>query len=68
MRECAPTPLWPAGHLPLKGGDRPPPMLSPIFDVCGGAAWVTLPISPLEGEMAGRPEGGAGTLLGSDAP
>jgi len=38
------TPLWPAGHLPLKGGD-----------------WaVSIPriISPLEGEMAGRPEGG----------
>jgi len=39
------TPLWPAGHLPLKGGDQP-------------AATFKLPISPLEGEMADRPEGG----------
>ncbi len=38
------TPLWPAGHLPLKGGDH--------------AVSTTRLISPLEGEMAGRPEGG----------
>jgi assimilatory nitrate reductase catalytic subunit len=38
------TPLWPAGHLPLKGGDYAVPAPHPI--------------SPLEGEMAGRPEGG----------
>jgi hypothetical protein len=38
------TPLWPAGHLPLKGGDY--------------ARRRNRPISPLEGEMAGRPEGG----------
>jgi len=39
------TPLWSAGHLPLKGGE-----------------WQLMrrgqPISLLEGEMAGRPEGG----------
>ncbi|ESX88168.1 hypothetical protein X755_28620 [Mesorhizobium sp. LNJC405B00] len=54
-----PTPLWPAGHLPVKGaywqlqcrlisaniGDWPRPARHPIF--------------LLEGEMAGRPEGGA---------
>jgi assimilatory nitrate reductase catalytic subunit/cobaltochelatase CobN len=40
-----PTPLCPAGHLPLKGGDQT-------------SAAPKLPISPLEGEMAGRPEGG----------
>jgi len=39
------TPLWPAGHLPLKGGDF--------------AVWPKLPISLFEGEMAGRPEGGS---------
>ncbi|RUW57959.1 lytic murein transglycosylase [Mesorhizobium sp. M7A.F.Ca.US.008.03.1.1] len=53
------APLCPAGHLPLKGGDWLAFRLSQIF----GAAWdggaFELPISPLEGEMAGRPEGGA---------
>ncbi|WP_296746457.1 nitrate reductase [Mesorhizobium sp.] len=53
------TPLWPAGHLPLKGGDQPSRGLSPISSVGDGAPSPTLPISPLEGEMAGRPEGGA---------
>ncbi|RUU54541.1 hypothetical protein EOD07_21145 [Mesorhizobium sp. M2C.T.Ca.TU.002.02.1.1] len=53
------TPLWPAGHLPRKGGDWLSLWLSPIVDV---ARWVPAPkllISPLAGEMAGRPEGGA---------
>ncbi|RUZ72885.1 lytic murein transglycosylase [Mesorhizobium sp. M7A.F.Ca.US.006.01.1.1] len=53
------TPLWPAGHLPLKGGDRMPFRSSPISGVAGCATTQKLPISPLEGEMAGRPEGGA---------
>jgi ApbE superfamily uncharacterized protein (UPF0280 family) len=52
------TPLWPAGHLPLRGGDRMSPRPSPIFDVAGDAPTQQPPISPLEGEMAGRPEGG----------
>ncbi|CAH2398379.1 nitrate reductase [Mesorhizobium escarrei] len=52
------TPLWPAGHLPLKGGDRMSPSFSPIADVAEKALQRKLPISPLEGEMAGRPEGG----------
>ncbi|TIU96380.1 MAG: lytic murein transglycosylase [Mesorhizobium sp.] len=51
------TPLWPAGHLPLKGGDRTSPRPSPIFAV--ETLSVELPISPLEGEMLGRAEGGA---------
>jgi len=51
------TPLWPAGHLPLKGGDWLSSQLSPIVE--GEARRVKLAISPLEGEMAGRPEGGA---------
>ncbi len=53
------TPLWPAGHLPLRGGDQMSLLLSPIANVAKWAARPTLPISPLEGEMAGRPEGGA---------
>ncbi|RWM25868.1 MAG: lytic murein transglycosylase [Mesorhizobium sp.] len=54
-----PTPLCPAGHLPRKGGDRMSPSLSQISIVAERAAWPRLPISPLAGEMAGRPEGGA---------
>ncbi|RWC04756.1 MAG: lytic murein transglycosylase [Mesorhizobium sp.] len=49
------TPLCPAGHLPLKGGDWLSHRLSPIFSVAEWAATSRLPISPLEGE---RPEGG----------
>ena len=52
-------PLWPAGHLPLKGGDWTSRLLSPISGVAGDAPALKLPISPLEGEMAGRPERGA---------
>lgn len=70
------TPLCPAGHLSLKGGDRKKGCRSPstrllgreecihgniisvntVFcrDLSGGGN----PISPLEGEMVGRPEGG----------
>ncbi|RVC78680.1 MAG: lytic murein transglycosylase [Mesorhizobium sp.] len=53
------TPLWPAGHLPLKGQDWIYGRPSPIIGGARGAAARELPISPLEGEMAGRPEGGA---------
>ncbi|PBC07057.1 lytic murein transglycosylase [Mesorhizobium sp. WSM3859] len=52
-------PLWPAGHLPLKGGDWMSRRLSPIANVARCAATSTLPISPLEGEMPGRAERGA---------
>ena len=52
------TPLWPAGHLPLKGGDQPACGISPKASLAGKAAWPKRLISPLEGEMAGRPEGG----------
>jgi hypothetical protein len=51
------TPLWPAGHLPLKGGDQSRPR--PTQAIKAFAESVTCVISPLEGEMAGRPEGGA---------
>ncbi|TPI67101.1 hypothetical protein FJ420_23360 [Mesorhizobium sp. B3-1-3] len=57
------TPLWPAGHLPRKGGDRMSRRLSPIIDIAGCAAGPKLPISPFAGEMAGRPEGGASRRL-----
>ncbi|PTE07488.1 lytic murein transglycosylase [Mesorhizobium helmanticense] len=53
------TPLWPAGHLPLKGGDWVSSRLSPISNVAKWAIASKPLISPLEGEMAGRPEGGA---------
>jgi hypothetical protein len=53
------TPLCPAGHLPLKGGDWASAWLSPIVNVAGRPASVELLISPLEGEMSGRTEGGA---------
>ncbi|RWM98835.1 MAG: lytic murein transglycosylase [Mesorhizobium sp.] len=59
MLAFRPTPLCPAGHLPLKGGDWMSLRPSPITDVAGWATRSKLPISPLEGEMAGRPEGGA---------
>ncbi|AZO20830.1 lytic murein transglycosylase [Mesorhizobium sp. M1E.F.Ca.ET.045.02.1.1] len=51
------TPLWPAGHLPRKGGDRMSPSLSPIANAAGRAPSPRLPISPLAGEMSGRTEG-----------
>ncbi|RUX50621.1 nitrate reductase, partial [Mesorhizobium sp. M7A.F.Ca.CA.002.09.1.1] len=53
------APLWPAGHLPLKGGDRLSWPSSPIHNVAKRKQSAKLPISPLEGEMAGRREGGA---------
>ncbi|AMY01551.1 molybdopterin-dependent oxidoreductase [Mesorhizobium ciceri] len=53
------APLWPAGDLPLKGGDRLSWPSSPIHNIAKRKQSAKLPISPLEGEMAGRPEGGA---------
>ncbi|RWK51936.1 MAG: lytic murein transglycosylase [Mesorhizobium sp.] len=53
------TPLWPAGHLPRKGGDRLTRMLSPITNIAKIGTAAKLPISPLAGEMSGRTEGGA---------
>ncbi|TPJ54219.1 hypothetical protein FJ471_26405 [Mesorhizobium sp. B2-7-1] len=52
-------PLWPAGHLPRKGGDWMSRILSPISSVGEWAPSPKLLIFPLAGEMAGRPEGGA---------
>ncbi len=54
------TPLWPAGHLPLRGGDQTAQLLSPIAKFANSGQSPKLLISPIEGEMAGRPEGGIG--------
>jgi lytic murein transglycosylase len=50
--------LWPAG-LPRKVGEQLSPPSPPITNIAERAASPKLPISPLAGEMAGRPEGGA---------
>ncbi|TIN31203.1 MAG: hypothetical protein E5Y32_34740, partial [Mesorhizobium sp.] len=52
------APLCPAGHLPLKGGDWMSFLLSPISNVARLATRSKLQISPHEGEMSGRTEGG----------
>ncbi|EAB6718051.1 hypothetical protein DUP91_27400, partial [Salmonella enterica subsp. enterica] len=51
------TPLWPAGHLPLKGGDQMSEWVSPTVNVSERGSRLTHVISPLEREMADRPEG-----------
>jgi len=70
------TPLCPAGHLPLKGGDRiaaksrlphefriaemvPDIIVASRCIVDDVGNWRVFPISPLEGEMPGRAEGGS---------
>ena len=52
------TPLWPAGHLPLKGGDHSRHLIRSICKAESRAETIRWLISPFEGEMAGRPEGG----------
>ncbi|QCM01455.1 lytic murein transglycosylase [Agrobacterium tumefaciens] len=51
-------PLCPAGHLPLKGGDRYAAKFRPSQPLRMKWWKSVLPISPLEGEMPGRAEGG----------
>ncbi|PBB18609.1 hypothetical protein CK219_18330 [Mesorhizobium sp. WSM4313] len=58
-------PLWPAGHLPHKGGDQMSSRPSQISGVEERAPRLKLPISPLAGEMPGRAEGGVKELDGS---
>jgi hypothetical protein len=60
MSEPRFTPLCPAGHLPLKGGDQAGRFrraLSTSSEI-GSGIYEGL-ISPLEGEMSGRTEGGS---------
>ncbi|OOO29200.1 hypothetical protein BTE54_18065 [Agrobacterium sp. YIC 4121] len=52
------TPLCPAGHLPLKGGDRYAAPLRPSLKLRVSECY-NLADLPLEGEMPGRAEGGA---------
>ena len=58
------TPLCPAGHLPHKEGDQLGARSQLPTDVSAGrcrfsgAEVLPLVISPLVGEMVGRPEGG----------
>ncbi|SFB04725.1 assimilatory nitrate reductase catalytic subunit/cobaltochelatase CobN [Rhizobium sp. NFR07] len=72
MRSRQTTPLWPAGHLPHKQGDQLGVRFRPNQAACTtapqhpglmlkrslAAKSRPLVISPLVGEMAGRPEGG----------
>ena len=53
------APLCPAGHLPHEGGDRLSFASSQILNLVEEAEAPKRLISPLVGEMAGRPEGGA---------
>ena len=52
------TPLCPAGHLPLKGGDWQAAKPRQTQTLKTGKCRPSQPISPLEGEMPGRAEGG----------
>ena len=63
------TPLCPAGHLPLKGGDWMRRAYRPTFAIAGSGhvAFVDKryresPISPLEGEMSRSDRGGCEPL------
>ncbi|SFK08691.1 assimilatory nitrate reductase catalytic subunit/cobaltochelatase CobN [Mesorhizobium albiziae] len=67
MSSAVNTPLWPAGHLPLKGGDYSLRRPRIHFRVVAWRAQSGRLISPLEGEMAGRPEGGVQTQGGQEA-
>ncbi len=58
VRNSRLTPLCPAGHLPLKGGDRQDARFPLYPPRQRWAIGLNESISPLEGEMVGRPEGG----------
>ncbi|MBW9088216.1 cobaltochelatase subunit CobN [Rhizobium wenxiniae] len=51
------TPLWPTGHLPLKGGDQQDAPTSSNSQHLNGAKPRLESISPLLGEIPGRAEG-----------
>ncbi len=52
------TPLCPAGHLPLKGGDRQEALPTLHWQLLRWVKPDRESISPPEGEMSGRTEGG----------
>ncbi len=52
------APLWPAGHLPLKGGDQQGVLSLPNSRQLSEAKPRRQPISPLEGEMPSKADGG----------
>ena len=52
------TPLWPAGHLPLKGGDYSRLLIHSTCEAGSEAKATERLIFPFEGQMAGRLEGG----------
>ena len=56
------TPLCPAGHLPLKGGDQPARWGALLKGVVGAASAKRV-IDGLVGEMAGRSGGEIGCQL-----
>jgi hypothetical protein len=58
VRNLRLTPLCPAGHLPLKGGDRLGAAPSLQFRCLRWPIDRHESISPLEGEISGRTEGG----------
>ncbi len=61
---CLDTPLWPAGHLPLKGGDLIAASVSTVSARSGDAEQDTHPISPLEGRWPAGQRGVCPTRLG----
>ncbi|MEY9195642.1 hypothetical protein ABIA16_000758 [Sinorhizobium fredii] len=68
MMNAANTPIWPAGHLPHKGGHRLAagrPLPPKRFCGWNSPVWmqnVPHPFSPLMGEMPGKAEGGEPSL------
>jgi hypothetical protein len=54
----SPTPLCPDGHLPLKGGDQARRFRRSLSNVGDRRNQNGRLISPLEGEMSDRTEGG----------
>ncbi|RUU30477.1 hypothetical protein EOC94_10130 [Mesorhizobium sp. M6A.T.Ce.TU.016.01.1.1] len=60
------APLCPAGHLPHEGGDWQFRSCRPSCNVSDWRKPARHPISPLEGEMSGRTEGGAVELCAGD--
>ena len=60
------TPLWSADHLPLKGGDRQDACFATYLQRPRWARGLNELISPHEGEMSGRTEGGIPPTVSND--